>query len=167
MPKPIWKFGILMCYGFFSFGFLKIRLILTPILIEGEEQRNNSGILLRLSISIPRADLREMPKDTTSVPLLEFYRDSVNYNSSSISELLKISYNSESMSRQHDLCPIFSPLSLCFHIVWQHIGKAAGNQYFIETNHKYVGQLMWFYLWTTKNGIKVSPKIGILSVSFD
>lgn len=52
------------------------RLILTPILIEGEEQRNNSGILLRLSISIPRADLREVLKDA-SVPLLEFYRESV------------------------------------------------------------------------------------------
>lgn len=53
------------------------RLILTPILIEGEEQRNNSGILLRLSISIPRADLKEVLKDA-SVPLLEFYRESVN-----------------------------------------------------------------------------------------
>lgn len=52
------------------------RLILTPILIEGEEQRNNSGILLRLSISIPRADLKEVLKDV-SVPLLEFYRESV------------------------------------------------------------------------------------------
>lgn len=51
--------------------------MLTPILIEGEEQRNNSGILLRLSISVPRADLREILKDA-SVPLLEFYRDSVN-----------------------------------------------------------------------------------------
>ncbi|XP_031632964.1 autophagy-related protein 2 homolog B [Contarinia nasturtii] len=52
-----------------------IRLVLTPILIEGEEQRNNSGILLRLSISIPRADLREIMKDA-SVPILEFHRDS-------------------------------------------------------------------------------------------
>lgn len=55
------------------------RLILTPILIEGEEQRNNSGILLRLSISIPRADLKEVLKDA-SVPLLEFYRESVKLN---------------------------------------------------------------------------------------
>lgn len=55
------------------------RLILTPILIEGEEQRNNSGILLRLSISIPRADLKEVLKDA-SVPLLEFYRESVKFN---------------------------------------------------------------------------------------
>lgn len=55
------------------------RLILTPILIEGEEQRNNSGILLRLSISIPRADLKEVQKDA-SVPLLEFYRESVKLN---------------------------------------------------------------------------------------
>lgn len=53
-----------------------IRLILAPIIIEGEEQRNNSGILLRLSISIPRADLREILKEV-SVPLIEFYRDSV------------------------------------------------------------------------------------------
>lgn len=47
------------------------------MLIEGEEQRNNSGILLRLSISIPRADFREVLKDT-SVPLLEFHRESVS-----------------------------------------------------------------------------------------
>lgn len=53
-----------------------IRLLLTPIIIEGEEQRNNSGILLRLSISIPRAELKEILKDT-SVPLLEFVRDTV------------------------------------------------------------------------------------------
>lgn len=52
----------------------RIRLLLTPIIIEGEEQRNNSGILLRLSISIPRAELKEILKDT-SVPLLEFVHD--------------------------------------------------------------------------------------------
>lgn len=53
-----------------------VRLIIAPIIIEGEEQRNNSGILLRLSISVPRADLREILKET-SIPLFEFYRDSV------------------------------------------------------------------------------------------
>lgn len=52
------------------------RIIVAPIIIEGEEQRNNSGILLRLSISIPRAEIREVLKDV-SVPLLEFHRDSV------------------------------------------------------------------------------------------
>lgn len=52
------------------------RLIAAPIIIEGEEQRSNSGILLRLSMSIPRADFREILKDA-SIPLLEFYRDTV------------------------------------------------------------------------------------------
>lgn len=68
------SFDYKLDYFFFS----KIRLILTPILIEGEEQRNNSGILLRLSISVPRADLREILKDA-SVPLLEFNRDTVKF----------------------------------------------------------------------------------------
>lgn len=53
------------------------RVLFGPIIIEGEEQRNNSGILLRLSISIPRAEIREVLTDA-SVPLLEFYRDSVS-----------------------------------------------------------------------------------------
>lgn len=51
-----------------------LRLILAPIIIEGEEQRNALGTLLRLSVSIPRADFREVLADV-SVPLLEFYRD--------------------------------------------------------------------------------------------
>lgn len=54
---------------------------MAPIIIEGEEQRNNSGILLRLSISIPRAELKEILKDAT-VPLLEFFRDTVSIYSS-------------------------------------------------------------------------------------
>lgn len=58
--------------------FLKqIRILLAPIIIEGEEQRNNSGILLRLSISIPRADIREVLSDAC-VPLLVFQRDTVS-----------------------------------------------------------------------------------------
>lgn len=54
-----------------------LRLVMAPIIIEGEEQRNDSGILLRLSLSIPRSDIREILKDV-SVPLLEFHRDSVS-----------------------------------------------------------------------------------------
>lgn len=52
------------------------RLVAAPIIIEGEEQRNNSGILLRLTLSIPRAEFREILKDA-SIPLLEFQRDTV------------------------------------------------------------------------------------------
>lgn len=50
------------------------RLILAPIIIEGEEQRNAIGNLLCSSVSIPRADLKEVLSDVT-VPLLEFHRD--------------------------------------------------------------------------------------------
>lgn len=60
----------------FHFRFI-FRLILAPIIIEGEEQRNDSGILLRLSVSIPRADFREILKDAL-IPLVEFYRDTVS-----------------------------------------------------------------------------------------
>ncbi|XP_065094861.1 autophagy-related protein 2 homolog A-like [Ochlerotatus camptorhynchus] len=51
-----------------------LRLLLAPIIIEGDEQRNRLGSLLRFSISIARADLREVLTDV-SVPLLEFYRE--------------------------------------------------------------------------------------------
>lgn len=51
-----------------------LRLLLSPIIIEGDEQRNRLGSVLRFSISIARADLREVLQDV-SVPLLEFYRD--------------------------------------------------------------------------------------------
>lgn len=52
------------------------RLILAPIIVEGEEQRNAIGTLLRLSVSIPRADFKEVLSDVT-VPLMEFYRAEV------------------------------------------------------------------------------------------
>lgn len=51
--------------------------MLAPIIIEGEEQSNQSGVLLRLSISIPRAEVREVLQDV-SVPLLVFIRESVS-----------------------------------------------------------------------------------------
>lgn len=51
-----------------------LRLLLAPIIIEGEEQRNAIGNLLCLSVSIPRAELREVLTDVT-VPLLVFHRD--------------------------------------------------------------------------------------------
>ncbi|XP_037027616.1 autophagy-related protein 2 homolog B [Bradysia coprophila] len=51
-----------------------LRLLLTPIIIGGEEQRNASGNLLRLTVSIPRADFREVLSDE-SVPLVEFNRE--------------------------------------------------------------------------------------------
>lgn len=46
---------------------------MAPIIVEGEEQRNASGNLLRLSVSIARGDFREILKET-SVPLIEFMR---------------------------------------------------------------------------------------------
>ncbi|XP_029712827.1 autophagy-related protein 2 homolog A [Aedes albopictus] len=51
-----------------------LRLLLAPIIIEGDEQRNRLGSVLRFSVSIARADLREVLTDA-SVPLLEFYRE--------------------------------------------------------------------------------------------
>lgn len=53
------------------------RLLLTPIIIDGEEQRNASGNLLRLTVSIARADFREVLSDE-SVPLIEFIREDVS-----------------------------------------------------------------------------------------
>lgn len=53
------------------------RLLLTPIIIDGEEQRNASGNLLRLTVSIARADCREVLSDE-SVPLIEFIREDVS-----------------------------------------------------------------------------------------
>lgn len=57
-------------------AFVCFRLILAPIIIEGEEQRNAIGNLLRLSVSVPRADFKEVLSDVT-VPLLEFHREEV------------------------------------------------------------------------------------------
>uniref|UniRef100_A0A182T6D5 Autophagy-related protein 2 n=1 Tax=Anopheles maculatus TaxID=74869 RepID=A0A182T6D5_9DIPT len=43
-------------------------------ILEGDEQRNRCGSLLRFSVSIARADLREVLLEV-SVPLVEFYRE--------------------------------------------------------------------------------------------
>ncbi|XP_053671919.1 autophagy-related protein 2 homolog A [Anopheles nili] len=51
-----------------------LRLLLAPIILEGDEQRNRCGSLLRFSVSIARADLREVLLEV-SVPLVEFYRE--------------------------------------------------------------------------------------------
>lgn len=53
-----------------------IRLLLAPIIVEGEEQRNASGTLLRLSMSIAHADLHEV-LDRCALPLLQFTKDPV------------------------------------------------------------------------------------------
>ncbi|XP_058813814.1 autophagy-related protein 2 homolog B [Topomyia yanbarensis] len=51
-----------------------LRLLIAPIIVEGEEQRNRLGTVLRFSVSIARADFREILADA-SVPLIEFYRE--------------------------------------------------------------------------------------------
>lgn len=51
-----------------------LRLLLAPIIVEGDEQRNRLGSLLRFSFSVARVDLREVLTDA-SVPLLEFHRE--------------------------------------------------------------------------------------------
>uniref|UniRef100_A0A182Y760 Autophagy-related protein 2 n=1 Tax=Anopheles stephensi TaxID=30069 RepID=A0A182Y760_ANOST len=51
-----------------------LRLLLAPIILEGDEQRNRCGSLLRFSVSIARADLREVLLEV-AVPLVEFYRE--------------------------------------------------------------------------------------------
>ncbi|XP_058467736.1 autophagy-related protein 2 homolog A [Malaya genurostris] len=51
-----------------------LRLLMAPIIVEGEEQRNQHGTVLRFSVSIARADFREILTDA-SVPLIEFYRE--------------------------------------------------------------------------------------------
>lgn len=54
--------------------FHNLRLIMTPIIVEGEEQRNISGTLMKASVSIARADIKEHLNDVLS-PLLEFKRE--------------------------------------------------------------------------------------------
>lgn len=54
--------------------FHNLRLILTPIIIEGEEQRNLSGTMLKCSVSVPRAEIKEHLNDI-SISLLGFRRD--------------------------------------------------------------------------------------------
>jgi autophagy-related protein 2 len=51
-----------------------LRLLAAPIILEGEEQRNIQGNVLRISLSIARADLREVLSDVSS-PLIEFVRE--------------------------------------------------------------------------------------------
>ncbi|XP_049531977.1 autophagy-related protein 2 homolog B [Anopheles darlingi] len=51
-----------------------LRLLLAPIILEGDEQRNRCGSLLRFSIAIARADFREVLPEL-SVPLVEFHRE--------------------------------------------------------------------------------------------
>ncbi|XP_053661405.1 autophagy-related protein 2 homolog A [Anopheles marshallii] len=59
-----------------------LRLLLAPLILEGDEQRNRCGSLLRFSISIARADLREVLLEV-SVPLVEFYREQLPTSSGS------------------------------------------------------------------------------------
>ncbi|XP_052865344.1 autophagy-related protein 2 homolog A [Anopheles cruzii] len=51
-----------------------LRLLLAPIILEGDEQRNRCGSLLRLTVAIARADFREVLPEL-SVPLVEFHRE--------------------------------------------------------------------------------------------
>ncbi|XP_055588438.1 autophagy-related protein 2 homolog A [Uranotaenia lowii] len=51
-----------------------LRLLLAPIILEGDQQRNRLGTVLRFSFTIARADLREVLTDV-SVPLIEFNRE--------------------------------------------------------------------------------------------
>ncbi|XP_058129577.1 autophagy-related protein 2 homolog A [Anopheles ziemanni] len=59
-----------------------LRLLLAPIILEGDEQRNRCGSLLRFSLSIARADFREVLPDA-SIPLVEFYREQPRPNNTS------------------------------------------------------------------------------------
>uniref|UniRef100_A0AAG5CVV1 Autophagy-related protein 2 n=1 Tax=Anopheles atroparvus TaxID=41427 RepID=A0AAG5CVV1_ANOAO len=65
-----------------------LRLLLAPIIIEGDEQRNRCGSLLRFSLSIARADLREVLPEA-SIPLVEFFREPARANSGSSAPLPK------------------------------------------------------------------------------
>ncbi|XP_312964.6 autophagy-related protein 2 homolog A [Anopheles gambiae] len=70
-----------------------LRLLLAPLILEGDEQRNRCGSLLRFSISIARADLREVLLEV-SVPLVEFYREQ-RPNSSSLPKRPEINISFE------------------------------------------------------------------------
>ncbi|XP_050067859.1 autophagy-related protein 2 homolog A [Anopheles maculipalpis] len=75
-----------------------LRLFLAPLILEGDEQRNRCGSLLRFSVSIARADLREVLLEV-SVPLVEFYREQrPNTSGSSLPKRPEISVTFEQSS---------------------------------------------------------------------
>lgn len=49
-----------------------LRLLVAPIIVEGEEQRNTIGDLLRLTVSMAHVDFREVLQNGLTTPLLEF-----------------------------------------------------------------------------------------------
>lgn len=49
-----------------------LRLLVAPIIVEGEEQRNTIGNLLRLTVSMAHVDFREVLQNGLTTPLLEF-----------------------------------------------------------------------------------------------
>lgn len=53
-----------------------LRLVLAPVIMEGEQQRNSIGNQLQFKTSIARADIRECLKDGSTNPILQFNRDS-------------------------------------------------------------------------------------------
>lgn len=54
-----------------------LRLLVAPIIVEGEEQRNASGNLLRMTVSMAHVDLREVLQNGLTTPLLEFAASNV------------------------------------------------------------------------------------------
>lgn len=53
-----------------------LKLNLTPIIIEGEQQRNNSIIILRLTTSITKIEFDEILQNNV-IPLIKFKREEV------------------------------------------------------------------------------------------
>lgn len=49
-----------------------LRLLVAPIIMEGEEQRNTIGNLLRMTVSMAHVDFREVLQNGLQTPLLEF-----------------------------------------------------------------------------------------------
>lgn len=53
--------------------------MVSPIIIEGEEQRNAVGNNLGMTISIANADLQEIHDDCL-IPIFEFYKQKVIFS---------------------------------------------------------------------------------------
>lgn len=89
-----------------------LRLLATPIIIDGSEQRNSNGIQIRLNLGIGCCDISEVLKNS-SIPILSFYKyRSVNQARSDV----KIVFNKLQRAMRHQIGQ-FAPPKTDIHIL--------------------------------------------------
>lgn len=76
-----------------------LRLMVAPIIVDGEEQRNDMGNILRLTVSMAHTDVREVMQNGLTTPLLEFPPQKVKpeFSSNIVNSSCKYSYKHSSM----------------------------------------------------------------------